>query len=79
MPHNIGAVHFPQDFFLQEFSHKATPEKSCEVLPKILSLARLSVPLTQDITRILEKSCPTCVNQTASLFLTIPFIVAAHI
>ncbi len=60
-----GAVRFPQDFFLQEFSCKATPENSCQVLPKILSLARLSVRLTQDITRILEKSCVPCENRTA--------------
>ena len=54
-------------FFLQEFSHRATPEISFKVLPKILSLARLSVQLTQDVTGISNKSCLPCVNQTASM------------
>ena len=63
------AVRFSQDFFLQEFSCKATPEKSCQVLPKILSLARLSVGLTTNLARIKEKSCVPCANRMASNFL----------
>ena len=59
------AVWFSQDFFLQEFSHKATPEMSCQVLPQILSLARLSVRLTQGVIRMTNKSYMACVNRTA--------------
>ncbi len=39
---------------------------ACQVLPKILSLARLSVRLTQDVRRILVRSCVHCANRTAS-------------
>ncbi len=40
---------------------------SCQFLPRILSLGRLSVRLTQDITRISNKSCMACVNWTAHI------------
>ena len=72
------AVRFSQDFFLQEFSRKATPEMSCQFLPKILSLARLSVRLTQDVTRISNKSCMACVNRTAPFFTQTNDLILGH-
>ncbi len=41
-------------FSLHEFLRKATPQMSCQVLPKILSLARLSVRLTTNKRKVLR-------------------------
>ena len=62
-----GAVRFPQDFLLQEFSRLRNLAKSCQ---KSYPLQGFLV-LTQDITTILEKSCPPCVNRTATNTCTV--------
>ncbi len=68
---NKGLFHFHKILFLQEFSRKATPEISCKVLPKILSLARLCSINTRchkNFKRILHVLC-----KSNGLFLGVSF------
>ena len=51
---NFGAVRFSQDFSCKNLHARILLRNLAKVLPKILSLARLSVRLTQDVTRILK-------------------------
>ena len=49
-----GAVGFSQDFPCKDLHPRILLKNLAKVLPKILSLARLSVRFTQDVTRILN-------------------------